>query len=287
MKKLKTILYALIISFVLLSGINVFAVETSPITGVSEKTTIHVEYLYNAYGMAVSSADTTTTITTTTNEKGETSTTTTTYTTTSVWRGGSLKVASTTGTSKNESANGANSTTEFQTNYEYNDKGQLKAASGESQTTGDRGKNDAGEELGTYESTSEDTYIVQNGQSLKKTSVATGINYGPEGQKESDSTETTTYDYELKGGSWALVKQVDKSETKNVDGGTSLVEKTKTYTRDANGVCTGITQAASGTLTAVGGNGGTQTYTMQNYKAEFKFDAEMGWYLSKESYDWE
>jgi hypothetical protein len=84
-----------------------------------------------------------------------------------------------------------------------------------------------------------------------------------------------------------LVKETSVYTSESIDGDEQTITKTRTYQRDANGVCTGITQTASGTYNAVGGSGGTQSYTMQNYKAEFKFDAEQGWYLANESWDWQ
>jgi len=285
MKNLKTTC-TLIMGILLLSGVNSFAAESNPITSVSEKTTIHVEYTYNAYGIAISSTQKTVTTTTTTNEKGETSTTTTTYISVNGWRGGSLKIETTTGTSQNESVNGANSTTEFWTNYAYNDNGQLKGASGGGKTKGNRGKDDNGNELGTFESESEDIYEIRNGQAIKIKTVNKTVYYGPEGQKESDSTETTTYEYELIGGSWQLMKEVSVSNTEGTDGSSQTMTKTKVYQRDANGVCIGITQTASGTQTAVNGNGGRATYNLSNYDAKFAFDEEVGWYLADESWDW-
>jgi hypothetical protein len=37
----------------------------------------------------------------------------------------------------------------------------------------------------------------------------------------------------------------------------------------------------------VGSDGSKYTFTIKNYKAEFKKDDITGWYLSKETYDWE
>jgi hypothetical protein len=286
-KKMKRIGVLTAAIFLLVGGLNAFALDpTSPIVSTTQTSTIHVESIYNPYGVAISSTEVTTTITTTTNEKGETSTTTTISTSKSEWRGGSLKIISVTGTSDTTASDDSSSHTDFWTNYEYNDKGQLKGASGGSKSKGDRGKDADGQKMGTYESSTTDNYIIKNGQALRSSSKTTGTNYRPDGTKTSDFTETTNYSYQLIGGSWHIMGEVSTSTTNGVDGSTTTITKTRTYSRDANGVATGISQTATGTMTVVNENGGRTTYTMKNYQATFAYDPEVGWYLQKESYDW-
>lgn len=176
--------------------------------------------------------------------------------------------------------------TEFSTNYTYNDNGQLSGATGTSKTTGNRGKDSNGQKIGTYESTGVDNYIVKNGQALRASTVTTGTNFGADAKKTSGFTETTNYTNELMGGSWQATKETTVSDVKEVSGTTEKVTKTKTYTRDANGIATGITQAATGTRKVVNPNGGTSTFEIRDYKPEFKSDAKAGWYLAKESWTW-
>jgi len=273
--------------FLLAGGLNAFATDAaSPIVNTTQSSTIHIEYVYNPYGVAISANQVSTTTTTTKNEKGETSTTVTTSTSKSSWIGGSLKVESATGTSNTTASDGSHSTTTFWTNYSYNANGQLAGASGGADTTGDSGKDANGQAIGTFTSHTTDSYIIKNGQALKSSSVTTGTNYGPDGTKTATSTETTNYTYALIGGSWNLMKEVSVSNTNETNGSTETVTKTRTYQRDANGVCTGISQTATGTKTVVDATtGGRTSYTL-SYSATFAYAPEVGWYLKTETYDW-
>lgn len=283
-EKMKRIGILILGIFFLAGGLNVFAVETGTILSTTQDSTIHIEYVYNAYGVGISSVQTTTTITTTKKKEEDgtetNSTTTTVSTSESEWMGGSLKIKSTTGTSTTEGDDDLSSTTTFETTYTYDENGRLIGASGTSDTESDDGNGK------TSRSHSVDTYIIQDGEALRSKSETTGTNYGTDDTKTADFTETTTYEYQLIGGSWELVREVSASTSAETNGNEQVVTKTRTYSRDANGVCTGISQSAEGTYTAVNSNGGKQTYTMENYKAEFKFDAEQGWYLTQESWDW-
>jgi hypothetical protein len=267
---------------------NTVETETLPVS-TSKNTTINITYEYNEYGVLTSSTEETTTETTTTvEENGEeqTTTSTTISTTTNTYKGGLLKAVSISGTSSTTSTDGSSSDTAFWTNYEYSDEGYLLGVSGHEESSGDRGTNDDGDELGTFESSTVDYYIIQDGQALKVSSIVTGTNFDPDEEEESTFTETVTYEYELIGENWELIKESRHSETEQENGASTTIDKVKIYQRDANGLITGITQTASGETIAVGGNE-TKTYPMQNYQAEFAFDPELGWYLKKESWKWQ
>ena len=235
-----------------------------------------------------STEETTTETTTTVEENGEeqTTTSTTISTTTNTYKGGLLKAVSISWTSSTTSTDCSSSDTAFWTNYEYSDEGYLLGVSGHEESSGDRGTNDDGDELGTFESSTVDYYIIQDGQALKVSSIVTGTNFDPDEEEESTFTETVTYEYELIGENWELIKESRHSETEQENGASTTIDKVKIYQRDANGLITGITQTASGETIAVGGNE-TKTYPMQNYQAEFAFDPELGWYLKKESWKWQ
>jgi hypothetical protein len=185
--------------------------------------------------------------------------------------------------------------------YEYNDNGQLKAASGGSSTTSDMGKDANGEWIGASESSTVENYDIWNGQAILVSSVTTGTNYGPSVKNQTDGTNrtktgtftsTTNYEYQLIGGSYQLMKSIEHTHTDNLKSettsqGSSDITKTVTYTRDpVTGVCTGISQKEEGTQVVVNANGGSTTFQIQNYKATPAFDAELGWYIKSWSYDW-
>ncbi|MFH0913017.1 MAG: hypothetical protein V1884_01875 [Candidatus Omnitrophota bacterium] len=268
--------------------------ETIPIS-VNKDTEIKIEYQYNSYGVILSSIETATTETTVTSKrkqedgtyKEETSTTSTVSTTKSNFRDGSLKAEFVEGTSVTNGSDGATSTSEFWTNYEYDDQGQLKSVSGGQDSEGNRGKDANDKELGTFTSNRVDNYIIKDGRALRLGSVTTGINNGVNGQKESDFTETLSYEYELKGDSWEVMKETSHSETKNVNESITTTDKITVYQRNEEGVIIGITQTATGKMETTGGSGGKQTYEMRNYVAEFVLDPDLGWYLKKEEWDWE
>lgn len=285
----KGILMTLTAAFILLgAGSLVCADDDTSIVSTSTKMVIQVENVYNNYGVQISGTETTTTTTTTVNSKNETSTTVTTQTVTSEWRGGSIKVATIDGTSHTDGTDDSSSDTTFTITYEYADgTGKLKGASGTSSTTGDSGTDDNGEAIGTYKTSTTDSYTIRNGQALRTKSETTGESYGSDGTKKGDINQTSTTEYELVAGTWQVVKETTVSNNTGVDGSSENITRVRTYTRDENGVITGVSQTASGTRVAVTNMGGTVTLGMKDYEAVFAFDEESGWYLEKESYTWE
>ncbi len=252
----------------------------------TQNTLMHEVYTYNAFGVAVSGTQHIQTTTISTNDEGQRQVTVTETTNQLQSLGGSLKITSSHLESDSASDDGSSSHTEGDTTYTYNGNGQLGAATGTAHTTGDRGVDDQGEDLGTFVSDTEETYEIRNGQAIRTQSVTTGTNSGPDGEQTSEFNETTTYDYDMIAGSWQIMSETSNTVTNATDGSTSNITKTKTYTRDGNGVCTGIAQTATGTQTQVNQNGGTTTFTMQNYRADSAFDEKAGWYISGDSWDW-
>ncbi|MFA5319659.1 MAG: hypothetical protein WBE75_05175 [Candidatus Omnitrophota bacterium] len=286
----KGILLTLTAAFIVLAGENFVraADDTPSIVSTDMKMVIKVENVYNNYGVQINGTETTTTTTTTTNSKDETSTTITTQTVTSEWRGGSIKVAKIEGTSNTDGTDDSSSATTFTITYEYADgTGKLKGASGTSSTTGDSGTDDNGEAIGTYKTSTTDSYTIRNGQALRTKSETTGESYGSDGTKKGDITQTSTTEYELVAGTWQVSKETTVSKNTGVDGSSESITRIKTYTRDDNGVITGVSQTATGTRVAITSAGGTVTLGMTDYTATFTFDEESGWYLEKESYTWE
>lgn len=308
--KMKKICALILMSLLLTVGANCFADDipapalptaaTVPIVSTTRNTTIHVEYTYNAFGVAISSLQKATTFTKTIDANGGWSESTSVSTTESCWRGGSLKVNFSSGTTETEGSDGSNSDTTFATTYAYNSNGQLSGASGGSTTTGDRGNDANGEAIGTFKSSSTNTYEIRNGQALLKSSTSNGTNFGPDGVKTGDFGTTVTHTHKMIGGSWHIMSSTTVSTSNGTDGSTESTTKTLTYERDAaTGVCIGLTQTATGTKTSVNENGGKTTYKMcekdgvdENgnpiyaYKAIPLFDAEVGWFISFESWDW-
>ncbi|MCU0650690.1 MAG: hypothetical protein MUC52_00450 [Candidatus Omnitrophica bacterium] len=250
----------------------VFAADTKTSTDIETKiisSVKHVENFYNAFGVCYLSTErskTVTQTTSTTDDGGESKTNTSTTTQESyvvqTWKGGSLKVDYSVSTSTTQGTDGSSSVTNSRVDYVYDDAGRLQSASGTSTTTGTLASDAYGGSGGSYTSTSTTSYIIKNAQALPSETV-TDTTTTVEGQVKSTSHEVTTYEYELQR------------------------TTVKTYSRDANGVCTGISQTCTGTSVSVDDNGGTWTYTMTNYNAEFKFDDVLGWYLASETYDWE
>lgn len=297
-KKMKRLCILSMAVLFLFGGLNVLAADPEPpIVNTSSHSTIHVQYFYNTFGVATMSvSDTATAIITTRRETLEdgsiietTTTTTTNQTTISTWRGGSLKVDSTTGTTTVESSDGASSTTSFWTTYDYNENGQLRGASGGSHTVGDRGLDDNDEPIGTYEQWTSNTYEIRNGQALLAGSTTTGKEWGPDGELIAETTETKSYSYELRGGSWVLMSVssvYDSTGKGSKKGEYTHIETTTSYHRDANGLCTGISQSKSGEMRQGNGSGGFTTYKMKNYIATAAFDPKQGWYIEYDTWDW-
>jgi len=285
----KTILLTLAATFILLgAGTLVRADDDASIVSTDMKMVIKVHNVYNNYGVQISGTETTTTTTITTNSKNETSTTVTTQTVSSEWRGGSVKVANIEGTSHTDGTDGSSSDTTFTVTYEYTDgTGKLKGASGTSSTTGDSGTDDNGERIGTYKTSTTDTYTIRNGQALRTKSVTTGESYGSDGTKKGDIEQTSTTEYKLVAGTWQVSKETTVSKNTGVDGSSEDVTRVRTYTRDENGVITDVSQTASGTRVVITSTGHAETLTMHNYSAEFEFDEEGGWILTDENYDFE
>jgi len=287
---MKKILVLILGTLLLVSINNALAVEANPVLGIKQKTTIHVEYNYNSYGTLLSSTQETDSVTTTTTENAEgeevVNTTTTNSVSESTWLGGSLKIQSSAGASASESDDGSNSTTIFSTDYEYDENGRLVGASGTAETKS-KTVDAKGETAGTSKTETIDTYVILNGEALRSKSETTGESFGVGGAKTADITETATYKYGVFRGKQELIKEINVSSNDGVDGTSQTTTKTKIYERDANGVCTAITQTAEGTYVAVGQNGGSQTYTITNYEAIFELDEEQGWYLKEEGWDWE
>jgi len=284
----KAILLTLAAAFILLgAGTFVRADDDTTIVSTSMKMVIEVDNVYNKYGVQISGTETTTTTTTTTNSKNETSTTVSIQTVSSEWRGGSVKVAKIEGTSKTNGTDDSSSDTTFTITYEYTDgTGKLKGASGTSTTTGDSGTGDNGEKIGTYKTSTKDTYTIKNGQALRTKSETTGERYGSDGTKTGDISQTTTTEYTLVAGTWQVSKETTASKNTNVNGGSESMTRVRTYTRDENGVITDISQTATGTYVAVTSMGGTVTLGLEEYSAEFAFDEESGWYLKTEHIEW-
>jgi hypothetical protein len=279
---------------------GVFAADESSsdaTTSTSVKTKIissvkHVENFYNAFGVCYTSTESSSTVTQTTGSStsnGETKTNTSTTTQESfvmqTWKGGSLKPDYSNSTSTTEGTDGSSSVTNSKVTYSYDATGKLAAASGTATTTGTLASDANGESGGEYTSTQTTSYIIKNAQALPSQTV-TDTTQTLEGQVRSASHEVTSFTYDLIGGSWHLMSEVSNSSTSMTDGGSEQRTTTKTYSRDANGVCTGISQTSSGTSVSVSETGGTTTYNMTNYNADFEFDEQNGWYLANESYDW-
>lgn len=280
--------------FLLLACSSAFATTDETLT-TQQIQNIKVEYVYNPFGVALSSTEITRIETTTTKKvdgKTQTSTTITESTAYSVWKGGSLKIDKVEGTSNTTSDDGTVSESTFSTVYEYNDKGQLIGAKGEGSTTTTKTKDGKIESSST--STTVDTYEIRDGVALKVKSVTTGVSYGPgdtdDREKKADNTTTVTYEYEMRSGSWVVTKEIEYSETLQTDKTKIEITKTKVYTRDENGVITGITMTATGKQGQVTGSSNGEIskiiFNMKDYEAEFTFDSEVGWYLTKESFEW-
>jgi hypothetical protein len=257
----------------------------------TQTTLMHEVYTYNAFGVAVNGTQRILTTTTSTNDEGQRQVTVTETTNQLQSLGGSLKIVSSHLESDSASDDGASSHTEGDTTYTYNGNGQLAEAAGTAHTTGDRGQDANGEDMGTFVSDTTETYEVRNGQALRTQSATTGTNTGVGTNAETSTfTENTTYDYDLLAGSWQLMSETSHSRTDGRDGSFSDITKTKTYQRNGDGIVTGLSQTATGTqFQANGANGGTAsgtTFTMQNYQATAAFDQKAGWYISGDTWDW-
>jgi hypothetical protein len=256
-------------------------VKTKIISGIQ-----HVENFYNAFGVCYMSTDHSTTVTQTT-DGDTTSTTTQDSVTMQTWKGGSLKADYTNSTSDTTGDDGSSSHTVSKTTYEYDENGKLAGASGTATTTGTLAEGANGESGGEYTSTQTTSYTIKNAQALPSQTTTHTVQT-LEGQVSVTSDEVTTFSYELLGGSWRLMQEVSNSISTTPDGGRTETTTTKTYSRDANGLCTGLSQTMTGTRTVKTATGGTETWTLSagDYTATPSFDEEQGWYISKVEYDW-
>ncbi|MFA5362530.1 MAG: hypothetical protein WC335_04700 [Candidatus Omnitrophota bacterium] len=283
-------LAVLTVCLFLLGTACVFAQNATVTT--TQTTNMHESYTYNAFGVAINGTQRILTTTTSTDEDGNRQVTVTETTNQLESTGGSLKIVSSHLESDSASDDGANSHTEGDTVYTYNANGQLAGASGTAHTTGNRGRDANGDDMGTFESDTTETYEIRNGQALRTRSVTTGTNTGiGEDAETSTFTETTTYDYELIAGSWQIMSETSHSRSDSRDGSFSDITKVKTYQRNADGICTGLSQTATGTQFQANGQNtdGTlsgTTFTMQNYTATSAWDAKAGWYISGDNWDW-
>jgi hypothetical protein len=250
----------------------------------------HEFYRFNAYGVAIEGVSSELRTVTTENEDGEESVTVTESTTTLEYKGGSLKATSSTYTIDTAADDGSSSHTEGNTRYGYNASGQLANARGSSETTGEKSRDDNGDGAGTFSSETTETYEIRNGQALRTRSVTTGTERGSDGEITSTSTDTVDYEYELIAGSWQIMSETTTSDKDYTNGSTENVTTVKTYTRNANGICTGLSQTATGTAFEATGQNGTgtiagTTLTLQ-YTATSAFDAETGWYIDSIERNW-
>jgi hypothetical protein len=283
----KAILLTVAAAFILFGAGTLVSAEDASIVSTSMSMSIRVENVYNAFGVQISGIETTTTSTNTSNSLNETSSTTTIQTVYSEWRGGSVKVDKIEGTSDTKASDDSYSHTTFSVDYDYESgTGKLSSASGGSSTNGSYGTDANGEAIGTYNTNTTETYTIKNGQALRTQSSTTGASYGPDGTKKADIKQSATYGYSLAGGSWQLTAETTVSENIGVDGSSEKITRSKTYSRDKNGVLGGVSQTASGTKVVITSAGASKTLTMHDYSAEFEF-GDAGWYLKKESYTWE
>jgi hypothetical protein len=271
------------------TGVYAATATTTIVDSKIISSTKHVENFYNAFGACFTSTEDSKTVTSSTkvdeNGKESSSETVTESSVVQTWKGGSLKVDSSTSESTTEGTDGSSSKTTSTVSYTYDSAGRLSAASGTAKTTGTLAEDAKGGSGGEYSSNQTTSYIIKNAQALPSQTV-TKTTTTLEGQEKSTSTETTDFTYELIGGAWHLTKEVSNSSTSMTDGGSEQRTTIKTYTRDANGVCTKVEQSCTGTSKSISETAGTTEYTMENYDAVFAFDEQNGFYLSKESYDW-
>ena len=296
MKRLIVLTICLATGLLLLGIGYAFAqnVTNTPVTS-TQNTSMHEVYSYTAFGEAMSGTQTIKTVTTTTgqdkNGKTQTKTTTTTTTNKLEFIGGSLKISSSSMVSDSTGSDKSTSHTTGTTTYTYNANGQLQAASGTAHTTGNRGQDANGQDIGTFTSDTTDTYQIKNGQALRTSSTTTGTNYGVGGAKTGDFKEDTTFNYQIVAGSWQLMSEVTHTKSNEVNGSWTDITKTKTYQRDATGITTGLTQTATGTRfdsTAKNAAGVVvgQNLHMSNYTSTTAVDPQVGWYISGDSWDW-
>lgn len=249
---------------------------------------IHVHTEFNAFGVATRQVTTTTTTTTTSDGKGGTSTTVEVSTAVATWHGGSLKTDTVHVNSRTDNSDGTWSESDYTDTYVYSPEGVLQSVSGSGTYTA---VDDKGHK---YSGTITRTFIVRDGQALLTSSVTTGDILDKDGKHIGTFTNTTTInpdDYQYLGGSWVPMKVTSTSTTNWDSGSYQTITRVTTYTRNDQGVITGMSQTATGEYVEVTGQNGPgevarRTYTLQNYSCEIKFDSQVGWYVASEDYDW-
>jgi hypothetical protein len=301
-KKMKRIgILAMAILFSLLLVTTGFCtITTSDPTSTLNRTQL-IETWFNAYGVATSGQQTsyskllTTSVSTNTDGTKSLSTSTTETISEAYLKflGGSLKMDYADGSSNTTNSDGAKATTTFGSDYKYSSTGLLSGATGSSES--DYWVNGVDFTNGGSHSTSSDAYNIEYGQAIVKASNGTATSYGvgsAAGTAISTTVDTTTYTNALKGGQYCVTKEVAVSTTtdkatfpNSTEHPVETLTKTKTYGRDGNGVCTGITQTGTGSRTVLSDTGGKQSQTL-DYTATSSFDTKMGYYTSYEKTYW-
>jgi len=285
---MRGVIVGLTVLLVLFAAGNGFCQQTNNATVSSTKDLVIFEsYANNAAGVQVSGTRRTVTTLTSVNDQGQRQVTLSDQTTTLRSLGGSgLKPVSVALSSDTNADDGSSSHTTGSTTYSYNGNGQLFDASGSADTTGNRGRDNNGQQIGTYTAHSTDSYAIQNGEALNNRSVTTGTNNGPDGASTSTFTETKTTQYQMIHGSYHTTSTTSNNATTGTDGSGSNITKTYTYQRDANGVATGMTPTQTGTQTIRDDQGGLINLTMQNYQGSAAYDPTFGYYINNESWQW-
>ena len=245
-----------------------------------------IHTVYNSYGIALSSTQTNTSNITTTGNDGTTETIDSVSTSVSEWRGGSLKVSSSTTNSNTTASDGSTADTQGFTAYAYDSNGRLQGASGSSSTTGSRGTDAQGQALGTYTADTTNTFEIRNGQAVVVNSSSVQQSYDANGNQTSTQNSESTYNHSYLSGEWMAVSVTNDVTTTSPDGSSSTMAYTTTYNRDANGVLQGISKTGSGTETSTNADGGQETYSI-SYSATPAFDAVNGWYIAEDEHTYD
>lgn len=290
-KEVRKVSILAIISICLLLPIGYFNVYADANPFVDYSQTIHVETYYNAFGMAVKQATTTTTVQTAEGEDGSIATTTTTTVVTATWHAGSLKTDTVVGSSQTvDSQENVTASSEYTDTYSYDSNGMLASVSGS----------------GTYDTYDPETgqrtsgtitrkFEVRDGQALLISEVRSGTTSDKNGEATGETSSTTTYSYVYAGGQWVVNQATTTTDTIMYGEGEPRFEEhttfTTTYDINEYSQITGISRTGEGTRIvrgSIGPNGEPSelVFNMGNYSAEASWHPNMGWYISKESYDW-
>ena len=298
-------LLVLIMALLFFAGATkAFALPTIADVSTTRRTAIHVEYLYNPYGIGAFSEQKSTTTTSTARtitEGGLVKTMTETDVSISVsassWRGGSLKVDSVkNAVNPNDptktlctglGSDGSNSQTTFSTNYVYDQYGRLSSANGKQNTSSVDDKGDA--------SSSEtiNTYTIRRGEAIVASSVTNATSFGEGSIGISNTVVTNTYTYSLRGGAYLQDSVTSDQITNGItgtsgEGNNTHIKTITTYARNANGLVTGLTQSKPiGTMQTRDINtGAVENFVMASYTYNTGYDAKAGFYVKTESWDW-